>query len=85
MIGFVGGTGPDGMGLALRFAMAGNPVLIGSRNARRARDAADSVTALADGTSGRGRTQRGGVHRVGRGVRHRPLRRTPTNPGVQSL
>ena len=49
MIGFVGGTGPDGMGLALRFAMAGNPVLIGSRNARRARDAADSVTALADG------------------------------------
>jgi NADPH-dependent F420 reductase len=49
MIGFVGGTGPDGMGLALRFAMAGNPVLIGSRNARRAQDAADSVTALADG------------------------------------
>ena len=49
MIGFVGGTGPDGMGLALRFAMAGNPVLIGSRNARRARDAADSVTSLADG------------------------------------
>ena len=49
MIGFVGGTGPDGMGLALRLAMAGNPVLIGSRNARRAREAADSVTALADG------------------------------------
>ena len=49
MIGFVGGTGPDGMGLALRFAMAGNPVLIGSRNARRAREAADSVTSLADG------------------------------------
>ncbi len=49
MIGFVGGTGPDGMGLALRFAMAGNPVLIGSRNARRAREAADSVTAIAEG------------------------------------
>ena len=38
-----------GWALPLRFAMAGNPVLIGSRNARRARDAADSVTALADG------------------------------------
>ena len=51
MIEFVGGTGPDGMGLALSFAMAGNPVLIGSRNARRARDAADSVTADSGGSS----------------------------------
>ena len=49
MIGFIGGTGPEGMGLALRFAMAGEQVLIGSRDPQRARDAADSVTALADG------------------------------------
>lgn len=51
MIGFVGGTGPEGRGLALRFAMAGESVAIGSRDAARARDAADSVNALADGLS----------------------------------
>ena len=49
MIGFVGGTGPEGRGLALRFAMAGEEVAIGSRDAARARAAAESVTALADG------------------------------------
>ena len=30
MIGFLGGTGPEGRGLALRFAMAGESVMIGS-------------------------------------------------------
>ena len=49
MIGFIGGTGPEGRGLALRFAMAGEEVAIGSRDAGRARDAAESVKALADG------------------------------------
>ena len=49
MIGFVGGTGPEGRGLALRFAMAGEMVAIGSRDAARARGAAESVNALADG------------------------------------
>ena len=49
MIGFIGGTGPEGRGLALRFAMAGESVAIGSRDAARARDAADSVNSLADG------------------------------------
>ena len=51
MIGFIGGTGPEGRGLALRFAMAGEEVAIGSRDAGRARDAAESVKALADGLS----------------------------------
>ena len=32
MIGFIGGTGPEGRGLALRFAMAGESVMIGSRD-----------------------------------------------------
>lgn len=49
MIGFIGGTGPEGRGLALRFAIAGKSAAIGSRDAARARDAAESVNALADG------------------------------------
>ena len=47
MIGFIGGTGPEGRGLALRFALSGEKVLIGSRDAARARDAADSVREIA--------------------------------------
>ncbi len=51
MIGFIGGTGPEGKGLALRFAMAGERVAIGSRDAGRAQDAADEVGAIRDGLS----------------------------------
>jgi NADPH-dependent F420 reductase len=39
-IGVVGGTGPEGLGLAMRFALAGHVVVIGSRSAERARSAA---------------------------------------------
>jgi NADPH-dependent F420 reductase len=39
-IGFLGGTGIEGKGLALRFALAGVPVIIGSRSAERAQSAA---------------------------------------------
>jgi len=42
-IAILGGTGPAGMGLALRWARAGENILIGSRNAERARDAADQI------------------------------------------
>jgi 8-hydroxy-5-deazaflavin:NADPH oxidoreductase len=35
-IGILGGTGDQGRGLARRFALAGNPVIIGSRSAERA-------------------------------------------------
>ena len=31
MLAFLGGTGPEGKGLALRFALAGEEVVIGSR------------------------------------------------------
>lgn len=51
MIGFIGGTGPEGKGLALRFAMAGEWVAIGSRDAQRAQDAADEVRELQVGLS----------------------------------
>ncbi len=50
-IGILGGTGDQGKGLARRFAMAGHEVLIGSRNAERARQAAAS---LGDGLPARG-------------------------------
>ncbi len=35
-IAIIGGTGPQGQGLALRFARAGTPVALGSRDAARA-------------------------------------------------
>ena len=43
MLGFIGGTGPEGRGLALRFALAGEDVAIGSRDGARAESAAESV------------------------------------------
>ncbi len=44
-IPIVGGTGALGFGLALRFAAAGRAVVIGSRDAGRAREAADRIEA----------------------------------------
>ena len=43
MLGFLGGTGPEGKGLALRFALAGEKVFIGSRNSSRGVEAATSL------------------------------------------
>jgi NADPH-dependent F420 reductase len=43
MIGFLGGTGPEGRGLAIRLAMAGERVMIGSRGAARAAQVAESL------------------------------------------
>ncbi len=42
-IAVLGGTGPAGMGLALRWARAGETIIIGSRDAQRAQDAADKI------------------------------------------
>src|SRR5579884_353595 len=42
-IAIVGGTGPEGFGLALRLAHAQVTVRIGSRNADRARNASEQV------------------------------------------
>ncbi|MEE8346157.1 MAG: NADPH-dependent F420 reductase [Dehalococcoidia bacterium] len=42
-IGIIGGTGPEGLGLAMRFAKAGDVVFIGSRSKERAEDAARKV------------------------------------------
>jgi NADPH-dependent F420 reductase len=50
-IGILGGTGDQGKGLARRFALAGHQVIIGSRSAERAREAARS---LGEGLPARG-------------------------------
>lgn len=42
-IAILGGTGPAGTGLALRWARAGETIIIGSRDAQRARDVAASI------------------------------------------
>jgi NADPH-dependent F420 reductase len=44
-IGILGGTGDQGKGLARRFALAGHQVIIGSRSAERAQQAAESLDA----------------------------------------
>lgn len=44
-IGIIGGTGPAGRGLALRFAAAGHHVTIGSRDAARAQEVVDTLLA----------------------------------------
>jgi len=49
-VAVLGGTGPQGRGLARRFAAAGLPVVIGSRSAERASDTAQT---LAEATGGR--------------------------------
>lgn len=51
MIGIIGGTGPEGRGLALRFALTGRPVIVGSRDAARAKDAARWISNRALGGS----------------------------------
>src|SRR5439155_2495739 len=50
-IAFIGGTGRQGLGLALRFAAAGAPVVIGSRVAERAAAAAATVRTAVPGAS----------------------------------
>jgi hypothetical protein len=42
-IAVIGGTGPAGMGLALRWARAGETIIIGSRDPERAQQAAAAI------------------------------------------
>jgi NADPH-dependent F420 reductase len=42
-IAIIGGTGPAGMGLALRWARAGETIIIGSRDVSRAQQAAETI------------------------------------------
>ena len=51
-IAIVGGTGPEGSGLALRWAQAGETVIIGSRDAKRAAETAAKLNQQWDGNTG---------------------------------
>src|SRR5271166_309998 len=42
-IAIIGGTGPAGMGIAFRWARAGETIIIGSRDAARAQQAAETI------------------------------------------
>jgi len=50
-IGILGGTGKEGAGLAQRWALGGHQVIIGSRDAERARTKAAELSALAGGAT----------------------------------
>jgi len=50
-IAIIGGTGPEGSGLALRWARAGEAVVIGSRDPKRAVETAARLKQRTDGTA----------------------------------
>jgi len=45
VLAFIGGTGPEGLGLAARFAAAGHEIVIGSRSPQRAQQAVEKIRA----------------------------------------
>jgi NADPH-dependent F420 reductase len=49
ILGFIGGTGPEGKGLAARFARAGLEVIIGSRSAERGEEVAQEIAKVSGG------------------------------------
>jgi NADPH-dependent F420 reductase len=53
-VGVLGGTGPQGRGLAVRLAAAGQRVLLGSRDAERAAEVAGQVAERAAGVAAAG-------------------------------
>ena len=53
-IGFISGTGPQGRGLAMRFALAGLKVQVGSRQAERAQATAEELNGIMAGHAGEG-------------------------------
>ena len=55
-IALIGGTGPEGRGLATRFALAGHRVILGSRDAARGEEAGRELASLL----GRGNVDGGG-------------------------
>jgi NADPH-dependent F420 reductase len=60
VVGIIGGTGPQGRGLGVRLAAAGQRVLLGSRDADRAAQVAVEVATSAGTVSGRAGSVRGG-------------------------
>lgn len=57
VIAVIGGTGSQGSGLAARWAKAGHTVIIGSRDAGRAKETADEISAKTQASSGGGKVR----------------------------
>ncbi len=53
-LAFIGGTGPEGLGLAMRFASVGHEVAIGSRSAERGQEGAERVREAVPGAKATG-------------------------------
>jgi NADPH-dependent F420 reductase len=62
-VGILGGTGPQGRGLARRLAAAGHQVIIGSRSAERAQQVAAEYAGVGD-VSGAGNAEAAGADLV---------------------
>jgi NADPH-dependent F420 reductase len=60
VVGVLGGAGPQGRGLAVRLAAAGQRILLGSRDADRAAEVAGDVTSRAAAAGGEVSVQGGG-------------------------
>lgn len=67
-IAVLGGTGPEGLGLAIRIAQAGEPVIIGSRAAERAALAAERVREAVPAAQVEGLTNELAAERAGAAV-----------------
>lgn len=63
-IAILGGTGPEGAGLALRWAAAGYPIIIGSRDAGRAETAAAELRSKVAGANMTGAANRDATERA---------------------
>jgi NADPH-dependent F420 reductase len=62
VVGVLGGTGPQGRGLAVRLAAAGQRILLGSRDADRASEVAAQVVARASVAAGGDASVQGGAN-----------------------
>jgi len=54
VLSFIGGTGPEGLGLAVRFAAAGHEIVIGSPAPERAQQAVEEIRARVPGARATG-------------------------------
>jgi NADPH-dependent F420 reductase len=64
-IALIGGTGPEGQGLALRLARAGHAIIIGSRSSDRAEDTASDLGERVPGATISGLPNREAAERAG--------------------
>lgn len=82
IVAIVGGTGPEGSGLALRWAQAGETIIIGSRDAQRA---ADTATKLSEKIGGKATRLSGADNRAACGEAEIVVLTVPFNSQADTL